>query len=243
MISIKMDVSKLTRDLDTLALKQIPYALQLGLNDTALDFQQAEREQISSSFTLRKPQWVLSTVKILRGDFATKQRPIATVSMGKGATPERGKAEGLLAQFEDGGFKESRDPDFPIAIPTDNLRPSFAELVPNAMFPKALRLVERRTPSGSLAPNRHVTRRGVVQLQGKRRTFVLDPKTMHGVSSWAVFQRFGPNRGDIRMLWRYKTRVRIPARLHFYDTARRVVAERFPENFSRGFFKAITTAR
>lgn len=243
-INFTLDVSTFVKDMDEFSLRQVPYALQLGLNDTALDFQQAERERIASSFTLRKPAWVLKTVKIGRGDFATKEKLNVTVSMGQGsASPEAAKAEGLLAKFEEPGQKESLDPTFPIAVPTVNLRPSFAELVPKSMFPKALRLVERRTPSGVLGPKQHVTRRGVVQIKGLRRTFVLDPTTMYGVSSWAVYQRFGSARGDIRMLWRYKTHVRIPPLLAFFDTAKRIAAERFPERFAAAFAKAMRTAR
>lgn len=244
MISIKLDVANFVRDLDDMALRQIPYALQLGLNDTTLDGQQGVREHVAGAFTLRKPAWILGTVKIGRGDFATKDRLRTQLSIGMGsASPEAAKKEGLLAKFEEGGVKESLDPNFPIAVPTKELRGSFAELVPMAMFPKSLRLVERRTASGVLGPNRHVTRRGVEQLKGKRRTFVLDPKNMFGVSSWAVYQRFGPKRGDIRMLWRYKVRVKIPASLHFVDTFSRIVAERWPDRFAAGFEKAMRTAK
>jgi hypothetical protein len=245
--TIKLDVSKLVNDLDDFVMRQAPYALQLGLNDAAIDSQQAERELVASNFTLRRPKWVLDTIKIGRGDFATKEKLSVRISIGEAAaTPERSKKEGLLAKFEEEGFKESRDPEMPIAVPTKALRPSFAEVVPASMFPSALRLVDRRTASGVLrhiTRQGHVTRGGVVQIQGKRRTFVLDPKTMYGVSAWAVFQRFGPARGDIRMIWRYKTKVHIPARLHFYDTVTRTFNEQFPVRLAAGFEKALRTAR
>jgi len=243
MINVRLDVTRFTKDLDKLGMRQVPYAAKLFVNQTALDIQQGERVNIASGrFTLRKTGWILNAVKIGKGDFATKERPIATVSMGMAGNPEAAKKEGLLAKFEDGGKKESNDPNFPIAVPSENLRKSFAELVPKRFFPKSLRLVERRTASGVLPAKRHVTRRGVVQVKGKLRTFVLDPKTMFGVSSWAVFQRIGSKRGDIRLLWRYKTRVPIPAILQFEETALRVVSNQTAKNWIDAFNKAMGSA-
>lgn len=247
-LSISLDISKATAFLTDVEQRQIPFALARALNVTATEFQDEVRRGISGRFVLRQPKFILDSVKIERGNFATSKgfktgggKFTATVSIGGEGSSHRNA--GLLVKYEEGGEKISADPNAPIIIPTQALRPSFAELPPRNLYPKNLRLIERRSVDGTLPAHVHRTKRGVEQLQGKQRTFVLDPRTNIGSRVWGVFQRYGPKRSDIRLIWRYKTRIQIPARLQFMDTAQRIVPERFAENFKMMLAIALNTAR
>lgn len=246
-VNIGLDIGPAIRWLDDKERRQIPFALAQSTNDAAKAFQDAMRVGISRRFMLRQPGFVLNSVKIQKGNWATSKgfksgggKFTTIVSIGGEGSSHHNS--GLLVKFEDGGEKTSFDPDRPIAIPTAALRPSFAELPPLDMYPKNLRLVSRRGITNTLPAHVHVTKRGVEQLQGKRRTFVLDPTKNIGSSVWGVFQRFGPRRSDIRLIWRYRTRVQIPRRLQWRDTAQRIVPGAFAEAFRTRLAEALRTA-
>lgn len=241
MIRFTLDTRQLEKDLSDLAKRQIPFAVSSALNATAKEVQVATRAGIARRFTLRSSRFVLNTVKINRGDFATKDNLRAIVTVGGSVG---GRRQDLLVKFEDGGVRRSSDPGRPIAIPSDYLRPTKSAVIPKGMYPKALRLISSRTASGStLAPKTHMTRRGVEQIKGKRRTFVLDPRHHRGARSWAVFQRQGPHSTDVQLLWIYKTSIKIPRKLFFKDTAAKVVRRRMVPNLIAAFDRAIRTAR
>jgi len=113
---------------------------------------------------------------------------------------------------------------------------------PLAFYPKNLRLLPRRDVVGVLPAHHRITKRGVDQLQGKDRTFVLD-QTMFGVRVAGVYQRVGPGPHDIRLLWTYKDRIPIPARLQFEATAVATVQATWPREYEAAFLQAVRTAR
>jgi hypothetical protein len=79
--------------------------------------------------------------------------------------------------------------------------------------------------------------RSHVQWKGENRTFLL-PITARAPFG-AVFQRIGPERGDIREIWSFKRGVRLDARLEFVVTAQRVAAEWFGEELERETIAAL----
>jgi hypothetical protein len=246
-VDIKLNIAPAVAFLDDKERRQIPFALARATNDTGTDFQNAMRTGISRRFVLRQPQFILDSVKIQRGDWATSKGFKAgggkfTTIVSMGAEGSGHKNSGILTKFEDGGDRVSDDPDRPIAIPTAALRGSFAELPPRSMYPKNLRLISRRGVDSVMPANVHRTKRGVEQIQGKHRTFVLNPATNIGANVWGVFQRYGPRRSDIQLIWRYRTRIHIPRRLQWWDTAQRIVPERFTENFRTRLAEALRTA-
>jgi hypothetical protein len=234
-MKILADTQDAERFLDGLHRDQVPFAASLGLNQTAKDVQAAERVALQGSFILREPRFLLQSIRIPR--FSNKNDPQLEV------TVEIGPKASFLLKFQTGGEKVALDRALPIAIPSPALRPSPGAVVPRALYPKALRLVPRRDIKGVLPAQRHVTRRGVEQLKGKRRTFVLDPTIHFGVKTWGVYQRTGPGRGDIRLLWIYKQRIRIPQRFDFVPIGQRTAAARWPENFAQSFARAVRTAK
>lgn len=215
--------------------KQLRFAIAKALNDTLVDVQQAIQAGMEERFELRRKTFNQRGIKIARGDFATKENLRARVHLDT--------RTGYLRKFEDGGVKTAPDPNMPIAIPSENIRPNFKDVVPMGMYPKALRLVDRRDVTGYLPAKRHTTKRGVPQIKGKRRTFVLDPNVHFGIKTWGVYQRTGPGRRDIRLLWTYKSKIPIPNRLRFVETARRVALERWPKNMGSAIAYALASAR
>ena len=79
-----------------------------ALNATILDGQKSARSNIAERFTLRRSAFILNTVKIERGNFATKENLRAGVGIDR--------TRDILAKFEDGGTKTPREGSS-IAIP------------------------------------------------------------------------------------------------------------------------------
>jgi hypothetical protein len=231
----RVDTSEAEAFLDGLYKDQIPFAASLALNRTAKDVQDAERGELAANLILRQPQFILQSVRIPK--FSNKNDSPMEV------TVEIGEKAGFLRKFQAPGVKQALDPAMPIAIPSTNIRPSISDLVPLGLYPKNLRLVPRKGVTGILAPNRHITSRGVIQLKGKQRTFVLDPAEHRGVKVWGVYQRFGPGPHDVRLLWTYKSRIPIPKRFDFFPVGERTIAERWPIRWAEAYAEAIRSAR
>jgi len=232
---IRVDTSEAETFLDALYRDQVPFAASLALNQTAKDVRAAEQQEIAANFVLRQADFNLRHVRIPKFSNKADDPMSVTVEIG-----ERGK---YLQKFQAPGVKTALDPAMPIAIPSTNIRPGFSDLAPRALYPKNLRLVPRKGVTGILPAKRHVTARGVLQLKGKQRTFVLDPKEHFGVKTWGVYQRTGPGKQDVRLLWTFKSRIPIPKRLDFLAVGERVVNERWQENFTAAFARAIRSAR
>lgn len=217
-------------------VRQLPFATANALNQTAKDVQAAIQKSIAAKFTLRQPRWLLQGVKIEQ--FVKKSSAQFAITVKLDASRQ------LLAKFEEGGEKTAGDPNRPIAIPSGNVRPNFQLLPPRGLYPAALGLTPYRQIAGGfkLHGARHVTAHGVVQLKGKQRTFVLT-KQMFGVRTGGVYQRIGPGKDDVRLLWTYVSREPIPARPFFYDAGRKAIAENWPKNFNAAWSRALATAR
>jgi hypothetical protein len=255
---LQTQIDEAVAALDTVRRDQLPFAISLAVNRSAIAGQQAERAHILQAFTVRRnpgtpqrPGAVLRTVKIEKYDFANKRNPTAfRISIDATRTKSGGRRD-YLAKFEEGGEKTAADDMVaPIAIPSKALRPNFRDLVAAKFYPQNLRLTPKRVGGGEILPARQkVTARGVVQWKGKLRTFVLDPR-FHGEArggegepTWGVYQRTGPGKRDIQLLWTYKHGIPIPRRLEFKATIADAVTSSFVLNFSNAYARAIATAR
>lgn len=128
MIQIKVDASEALTYLQRVS-QQAPFAVSLALNRVANHAQSAVRDGIKRTYTLRREQYVLNTVKINREDRARKDKLDTILRI----DPERD----LLAKFEEGGTKTARD-GRNIAIPTDNIRRTKKDIVQRSQRPRAL---------------------------------------------------------------------------------------------------------
>lgn len=236
-INLELDTnaSEVERWIQWVFRDQLPFATSRAINATAYDARDAIRKGIQERFTIRR-KWVVTGIQIPRGGRATKRKLEAVVEL------DRRRA--FLGKFEEGGTKRGT-PDMPIAIPTEHIRPVPTKVPPLALYPKNLRLQERRDISGGfMAARTKFSRRGVPQWKGKRRTFVIDPVHHRADRElWGVWQRFGPKRHQIRLIWAYRREIPIPNTLQFEATGKRTVDQRWDINFTRAFDQAIRTAR
>jgi len=126
---IQVDASPVIQSLAGLE-GQMRFATSKALNDTANDAQKAIQDSLASRFTLRRPDFMKRTIKRDRGtDFATKEKLEAIVRV----DPQRD----LLAKFEDGGVKTPTN-GRAIAIPTENVRRTKAQIIARTQRPRAL---------------------------------------------------------------------------------------------------------
>lgn len=215
-------------------VRQLPFATATALNQTAKDAQVAIQQSIASQFVLRQPRWILQGVKIEQFVKKSSAQFAITIRL----DPSRQ----LLAKFETGGSKEATDPARPVAIPSSAIRPAFSLQAPRGLYPSALGLTPyHQIASGFKTRALHTTARGLVVLRGKQRTFVLDAS--EGVRVPGVYQRVGPGRHDIRLIWTYRGGIPIPQREFFFGPGERAIKERWSVNFSAAWDRALATAR
>lgn len=234
-VELDTNASEVARWIQHVFSDQMPFALSLAINRTAYNVRDAIRSGIQHRFTIRR-RWVVHGIQIPRGGRATKQKLEAIVEL------ERRRS--FLAKFEEGGVKRG-SATMPIAIPTEHIRPVHTATPPLSLYPKNLGLQERRDISGGFTAARTTfTRRGVKQWKGKRRTFVIDPWEHNATPElWGVWQRRGPKRHQIRLIWAYRREIPIPPTLKFVETGRKMADQVWDRNFTREFDRAIRTAR
>lgn len=246
------------RAVDDAAKKQVPYATSIAINRTLEEVLAGARKQIAERFTVRVPVFVLPPVQLPTRDRATKTRLEGVASLGysDGAKKDIGaRREQILRKFETGGPKTAKDPDFPIAIPTQAIRHTFGDLVPLGFYPQNLRLAPKqfvggevlpalkrgkvRTLSGESTSNRKRRKAGMEGIGG---TFTINDENGRPIG---VFQRIGRGDGrqNVRMIWLYKQRIRIPNKLSFFPLAQQIVDERLLINWEGALALALRTAR
>lgn len=231
--------------------KQVRFAGAVALNRTADEINAALRERVRRQFIIRRPALLtlVAPRELPRHQRATRENLTAIV-----------RTEGfgrIFNPFEEGEPKVGT-PTRPVAIPTEFLRPNRRQEIPKRWFPENLGLVSKLEAGGtqryfalgkdSLKKGKtpvSVTSRGAVQIKGKHRTFVLDPRLHRGVSpqGHGVYVRIGPAREDVRMIWAYRPQVSRPSILGYHSTARAVYRERMAANYQGAFAFALRTAK
>lgn len=278
MFTIQIDPTELTARLPQVARDQLPYATAYALNLAADAAQEGVRRQAERVLVLRSRAWMLRLIKRRRGlkgyggagdDFASKTKLAATVRI---EGPEGDERRGVvlwrhLSDVTAGGTRTMDAGDtadmlrgrFPFYLPTGALRPSPASVVPRAMYPRALRLAPRMTPSGVLEASRRGQVRTVEgrrigararaerQLQGIGGTFVIRASNTESASNakaWGVWQRVakGTGPGAIRMIWALRRSIEVPTRFSFRDSAAQAFGEAWPTAFLLGWDRALRTS-
>jgi hypothetical protein len=209
--------------------KRRSYALANALNNTAKLGQAAVREGLPRTFTLRKPDFLMRQAAIIKPFASGAQgRLQARVYVGE---PTRL----LLSEYESGGrrlpFKGRR-----VAVPITGgpARPSKRAGVTEPFTFRAMRLTKVRAgivirgKSGRAKHERkdvnlRASRRkgGAIQWKGTSRTFVLQSTSR--APEGGVYQRVGPGKGDIRLVYSFAQNVKLRPVLKFHETMRRVI--------------------
>lgn len=261
-INVQVDTVRLFDRMDK-GVKRLPYAVSKALRFLALDVQAAAHENVRRMAIVRKPDFLFGSPgrpggaagKIVVFPNPGQGVMYAEVAVGQGkigTTPRL-----LLPIFEAGGERRPFTPGAKsVAVPLQGrpARPTIRRGVPPqftfaGLAFKAFRkgskaaIPRRTTRTGALSVFDEFGRRrdlssfGKVQWKGKERTFILDHSAL--APRGGVFQRIGPKRGDIRELYSFEPPMHLPAKLHFYDTARRVVAARWKEHMERATIDAL----
>lgn len=219
--------TELSRSLQATMRKQIPYATALAVNATAESVQRAQRAGQRERFTIRREQWADRSVKIRRGEFATKRNPVAIIRIeAPGADPGRSQ---ILTQHEDGGEKKPRGQS--LAVPKE-ARANVRVIIRKNQRPRAF----------EFGPGRRGPRATVYQ--GERRTFMI---RLHNRSGW-ILRRVAKQRirklfDGTKLLYTLTPKAKLKPRLAFIRTAERTARKEIGPNMDRALAKAMATAR
>lgn len=242
--------------------KHARFALARALNGTGLAIQSGTQAEIQPHLTVRTAAslvFLQRRVMIPRGGYATRDNPTVVIGVMDGdVLSNRGKSS-LLAAIASGGDTKTQGRWGPLAVPTSVLRSYPAEVIPAAFYPRALRVLEAnytgagRNTVASRTRGRSKRRAkygvfgsavGHIIVKGKSRTFAIDPRFHPGLkpSEYGVYQRTGPGKHDVQLLWAYKLSVPIPGRIDFQGIADRITSNVWATMYSIELDRALSTA-
>lgn len=208
--------------------RQIPFAASLGLNNALKDAQRAVTRHVLSTFVVRRRKYITDSIKISK--FSTKRDLTAVLEV----DPTRN----VLAKFELGGLKTSTRPDGSIVVPVEARR-SVQGVIPKAERPRAFQF------------QYHGRGAKATVFKGRDRTFLIKKAGGRGaiyMREGASFRRQGvlrSRRGPsrVKLLYVLTPGARIPATLHFKETAIREFQDRWPRAYRAALHRALRTAR
>ena len=243
-IEVEIDAAK------TLALlrnggKRMAYAVVNAINGAAKDVQAAERDRVQHEFTVRKSEFVMRQAAVIKGVTGS-----GFASVGAGRFEARiavgQKPRLLLSGFEEG---DERRPvkGKNVGVPRTGgpARPAVGASV-RSEFTFSNLALRKQTSSGGMSKRKrrssakvkaHVTAKGKVQWKGTQRTFLLTETKKAPLGG--VFQRVGPGRGDIRLVYTFTPPMRLKARLKFIETGRKIAEQRLPERLREEVNKSL----
>lgn len=205
------------------AKKNLVFSAVQGINDTAKLIQRKMRDRAGRVFTLRKEKFIRRQIAIIKPFASVKTGTLfAVVSVGQ-------KKRLLLTQFERGGERKPvKGKRVAVPVTGGPARPSFRQPVLKQFTFRQLKLRKSKKRGGltkkrtrgqvKFAATR--TGRGKVQWKGRLRTFIL--QETRKAPEGGVYQRVGPGRDDIRLIYSFARNVKIPQRLRFKDTAKKI---------------------
>ena len=200
---------------------KLPFLAVRAINDTGKDVQRVVQDSLPQRFTVRKGEFIRRQVKFFGASFNSatgvgKWEARVGIGIGKAL----GGSPLLLPRFETGGTRGGVKGGG-VAVPlVGGARPAQAASVPEALFIQRLQL--RRPARGR--PRKNAKPRAGQAV----RVGLLGTYQVPGVG---IFQR---TVGRVaRLLYAFKPTVRLPARLEFYRTAKRVIDTNFARNVQK----------
>jgi hypothetical protein len=241
-INISVDTSLLDKNAKRYA-KNLAYSSAQAINDVAKAAQTEIRGNLRERFHIRNPAFMDRTIKIFAFANVAAARPFAEIGI------DNSKRHLILSMFEEGGARlpfVGRN----VAVPVTGqaARPSVDDSVRSDLTFAALNFVRgpiKRTAQGADAWARHriARKRGIkgkiaseyFVWQGAKRTFILFNTRRAPLGG--VYQRVGPKRDDIRLIYSFKANVRLRAALNFVATTERTFNTTFTNAFYRRFYR------
>jgi hypothetical protein len=238
-IDIKVDTSLLDKNAKRYA-KNLAFSTAQALNDAAKEAQKRIRDGLRQRFHVRKAQFLDRSIKIFAFANVNANRPYAEIGVDN-------KPRFLLSIFEEGGARlPFIGKNVAVPITGQAARPSINDSVRPDLYFTALNFRKSRTTitargrevlkARRAAGNRKRKLSGDYLIwRGNQRTFIL-PQTRRAPIG-GVFQRVGPGKDDIRMIYSFKSNVRLRAALDFVSTSQRSFNDVFQESFYRRFYR------
>ena len=228
-LEVRTDTGPATGVMRALFEDQLPFATSGAINDTALDFQKVQRRHLDSIFEIRRPQFIERSIRIRRGEFATKRKLEATVRVDS-APSGRSESDSIVSKFE----TERRMRSFKgggTMVPTQHTPRTATGIVRPSLRPSKLKLVAHK--KGAVFSGKSNV------MRGKHRTVFIRKPNGRGL----VLQRrgSGPSSELVPIFFRWPS-VRLTPNLKFVQNAERTVQDRFEDNFEKRWTKALRTA-
>jgi hypothetical protein len=235
-LNCSVDLSGLNKTLGRYQ-KNLAYSTAQALRAAVFEAQRRIRESLTRIFHLRRVDFMNRSIKIFAFPSVASNRPYAEIGIDN-------KARLILSLFEDGG---SRGPfkGHNVAVPiTGQARPSSSASVREDMTFQALNFqrgpVTARGRSVLAARKKKGIRKrklsgGYYVWQGNQRTFILGHTARAPLGG--VFQRVGPKRDDIRLLYVFKNAVQVRATLDFVKQTQSAFDDVFREAFYSAFYR------
>ena len=239
-IDVRVETSLLDQNAKRYA-KNLAYSTAQALNDAAKVAQSRIRSNLRERFRIRNPAFMDRTIKIFAFANVTAQRPFAEIGV------DNSKKNLLLSLFEEGGARlPFVGKNVAVPITGQAARPGFDSSVRSDLTFTALNFRKSKTvitragrevlKARRAAGNRKRKLGGDYLIwQGNRRTFIL-PSTRRAPLG-GVFMRVGPKRDDIRLIYSFKSNVRLRKALGFVDATSQAFADTFREAFFRRFYR------
>jgi hypothetical protein len=233
---LRLDVSFDTSILDAERQryeKNLAYSVAQALNDTALEAQKRIRAHLREVFVIRKPDFMDRSIKMFAFANVKADRPYAELGVDQ-------KSRLLLSMLEVGGTRPAfKGRSTAVPITGGAARPGIADSVLAGYQFNALNFVQRgtvppQTTGGGFSGKRRRAK-GAKSWKGNQRTFILDHtrKLPYG----GVFQRTGPKRADIRLVYVFRRNVQLRATLGFIALAAASFNQTFRDAFVRRFYR------
>jgi len=239
-IDVNFDLSLLDREAKRYE-KNLAFSTAQAINDAALEAQRRIRESLKRNFHLRKTDFMFRAVKIFAFANVGANRPFAELGIDN-------KPRLMLSLYETGGARlPFKGASVAVPITGSAARPSMDAPVSDAFKFQSLNF-RRAGPTAAgravLAARRakHIHKRKLsgsyYYWQGDNRTFILSHTARSPFGG--VFQRTGPKRDDIRLIYSFRRGVEIRKALDFIETSRETYQEVFADAFVRRFYRLNT---
>ncbi len=243
MLRWTIDARKILDEFVNAELRQVPFAMMLGLNRLANEAQASERKGMESRFTLRRVEWNLRGIKIEKANRATKTSWKVIIQVDPRVS--------YLDRFEEEGVHEPFGGRHFLWVPNAAVFRNRIIQARDPLHPKNLRLRQSgqrvvgdqgtymvRTPKGPM----------VIQRLGKGQGTSFTSSSLSKLTLESLGKKRGgalvkDRKAGSQVLYVLRARVSVPLKLEFFPTVTRVVEERAAPVFREAVSRAMATAR
>lgn len=236
-ISCTFDLSLLNRTAGNFE-RNLAYSTAQAINDTALEAQKRIRAGLRRTFHVRRGDFLDRSIKIFAFANARANRPFAELGIDN-------KPRLMLSLYETGGVRQPfKGRSVAVPITGQAARPGIGDSVNPSFTFQALNFTRGPVTHAGRAildarKAKKIRKRKLggqyYVWRGNQRTFILQhtARAPYG----GVFQRVGPGRDDIRLLYSFRKDVQIRKALDFIETTQATHEQLFRDRFVARFYR------